>query len=118
MTGGTGFTGSKLVEYLIDKGHDVIALDTQKGIMYDYLQEKGANIILGSVTDREAVKKSLEGVRCISSGCRSDRSMQLKTYWDVNEGTRILCENHFERPIRKFVTAQHRASMEYKNLPG
>ncbi|MDD3818994.1 MAG: NAD(P)-dependent oxidoreductase [Actinomycetota bacterium] len=122
VTGGTGFTGSKLVEYLIDKGHDVIALDNQKGIMYDYLLGKGANIVLGSVTDRETVKKSLEGVEGVFHLAAAFRQVNAtqKTYWDVNvEGTRIVCEESLKRPVRKFVYCSTQGVHgNIKNPPG
>jgi len=106
VTGGTGFTGSCLVEYLIKKGHDVTVLDNQKGLFYDELLKKGAHIILGSVTDRKAVKKSLENVKVVFHLAAAFRQINAskKTYWDVNvEGTRILCEEALKKPVQKFI---------------
>jgi len=106
VTGGTGFTGSHLVEYLIDKGHQISVLDNQKGLFYDYLLKKGASIILGSVTDRDTVKKSLENVQGVFHLAAAFRQINAskKTYWDINvEGTRILCEESLKKPLQKFV---------------
>ncbi len=122
VTGGTGFTGSRLVEYLIGKGHDVTALDNQKGILYDDLVKKGANIILGSVTDREAVKKSLDGIEGVFHLAASFRQINApkKTYWDVNvEGTRIICEEAIKKPLKKFVYCSTQGVHgDIKNPPG
>jgi len=122
VTGGTGFTGSRLVEYLIDKGHNVTALDNQKGLLYDYLIKKGANIILGSVTDREMVKKSLDGVEGVFHLAAAFRQINVpkKTYWDVNvEGTRILCEEAIKKPLKKFVYCSTQGVHgDIKNPPG
>ena len=106
VTGGTGFTGSHLVEYLIDKGHYITVLDNQKGLFYDHLLKKGANIILGSVTDHDTVKRSLEDVQDVFHLAAAFRQINAsrKTYWDVNvEGTRILCEESLKKPLKKFV---------------
>jgi len=122
VTGGTGFTGSRLVEYLLDKGHDVTVLDNQKGILYDYLAGKGANIIMGSVTDRETVKKSLEGVEGVFHLAAAFRQINAskKTYWDVNvEGTRTICEEAIKKPLKKFVYCSTQGVHgDVKNPPG
>jgi len=39
VTGGTGFTGAALVMRLLKEGHEVLALDNQKGIHFERLQE-------------------------------------------------------------------------------
>jgi nucleoside-diphosphate-sugar epimerase len=122
VTGGTGFTGSRLVEYLINKGHEVSALDNQKGILYDYLIKKGANITLGTVTDRETVKKCLEGVEGVFHLAAAFRQINAtkKTYWNVNvEGTRILCEEALKKPLKKFVYCSTQGVHgDIKNPPG
>ncbi|MBC7334101.1 MAG: NAD(P)-dependent oxidoreductase [Actinobacteria bacterium] len=122
VTGGTGFTGSHLVEYLIDKGHDVVVLDNQKGLFYDRLVKKGANIILGSVTDREAVKKALENVEGVFHLAAAFREINApqKTYWNVNvEGTRIMCEESLKKPVRKFIYCSTQGVHgNVKNPPG
>jgi len=122
VTGGTGFTGSRLVEYLIDKGHNISVLDNQKGIFYDHLISKGASIILGSVTDRETVKKSLEDVQGVFHLAAAFRQINAsrKTYWDVNvEGTRILCEESLKKPLQKFVYCSTQGIHgDIKNPPG
>lgn len=122
VTGGTGFTGSHLVEYLIDKGYNITVLDNQKGLFYDRLLKKGANIILGSVTDRDTVKKSLEDVQGVFHLAAAFRQINAsrKTYWDVNvEGTRILCEESLKKPVQKFVYCSTQGIHgDIKNPPG
>ena len=122
VTGGTGFTGSALVEYLIDRGHSVTVLDNQKGLFYEHLLKKGANIILGSVTDREAVKKSLEEVQGVFHLAAAFRQIDApnKTYWDINvEGTRIVCEECIDKSLKKFVYCSTQGVHgDIKNPPG
>ena len=65
VTGGTGFTGALLVSRLLDMGHTVRSLDNQPGIFYDELKEKGAELITGSVTDRQIVMAATQGMEFV-----------------------------------------------------
>lgn len=107
VTGGLGFTGSALVRFLIEKGHSVVSLDTQKGLYYDEFSKKGVEIVLGSVTDRETVKKCLQQVDGVFHLAAAFRKINVpqKVYWDVNvEGTRLLCEEALKiSTLKKFV---------------
>jgi len=122
VTGGTGFTGSALVEYLLDRGHDVTVLDNQKGLFFDKLAARGAGIILGTVTDREAVKKALEDVEAVFHLAAAFRQINepKKFYWNVNvEGTRILCEESLGKNLKKFVYCSTQGVHgDIKNPPG
>ena len=57
VTGATGFTGSFLTEQLIDAGHQVVGLDNQRGYRFEELKSKGAELHIGSVTDKELVDR-------------------------------------------------------------
>ncbi|MBN2143270.1 MAG: NAD(P)-dependent oxidoreductase [Candidatus Aureabacteria bacterium] len=105
ITGGTGFSGSRLAEHLLAKGFEITILDNQKGLFYSSLAQK-TKIILASVTDREAVRESLDGVEGVFHLAAAFRKINVpnKVYWDVNvEGTRILCEESLKHPLKKFV---------------
>ena len=106
VTGGTGFTGSRLVEFLLEKGHQVTCLDNQEGLFYDELVNKGTNIIIGSVTDRETVKRAVKGAEGVFHLAAAFRVINVpkKVYWDTNvEGTRIICEDALEQKVQKLV---------------
>ncbi|MBN1298935.1 MAG: NAD-dependent epimerase/dehydratase family protein, partial [Actinobacteria bacterium] len=122
VTGGTGFTGSALVEYLLDKGHEITVLDNQEGIFFEHLKNKGANIILGTVTDRQTVVKALEGVEGVFHLAAAFRQIDApdKTYWDINvEGTRIMCEECLKKSVKKFVYCSTQGIHgDIKNPPG
>ena len=57
VTGGTGFTGKALCRRLLDDGHQVVALDYKEGLKTEELESWGAEVVIGSVTDREVVQK-------------------------------------------------------------
>ena len=46
VTGGTGFTGSHLTRRLLQRGHEVVVLDSQRGMVFDELKGSGAQIHL------------------------------------------------------------------------
>src|SRR5947209_15783596 len=95
VTGGTGFSGSHLVRRLLQRGHWVVALDNQRGRFFDELQKLGAEIILGSVADRDLVWQVMQGCDVVHHLAAAFRQVNLpqRVYWDVNvEGTRYLLE--------------------------
>jgi nucleoside-diphosphate-sugar epimerase len=106
VTGGTGFTGSRLVEFLLEKGHDITCLDNQEGLFFEELAQKGARMIPGSVTDRETVKKAIEGAEAVFHLAAAFRVINVpkKVYWDTNvEGTRIICDEALRQKVKKLV---------------
>ena len=58
VTGGTGFTGTALVRRLLSDGHSVVVLDQKEGLAGAELKRRGAEVILGTVTDREVVARA------------------------------------------------------------
>ncbi len=61
VTGGLGFIGSHLVDYLIADGHSVRILDNLSTGKRENLNPK-ADLIIGDIRDPDAVNKSCEGV--------------------------------------------------------
>lgn len=62
VTGATGFIGKRLVERLLEKGHEVtcLARETSK---VDFLKEKGVPLEIGDITDLEQVERAFREVR-------------------------------------------------------
>jgi nucleoside-diphosphate-sugar epimerase len=95
VTGGTGFTGTALVRRLISAGHQVVALDYKDGLQCDSLRAMGAEVVLGSVTDRAVVQRSMKGVEYVFHLAAAFRELNVPNsfYDDVNvNGTRIVAE--------------------------
>lgn len=106
VTGGTGFTGAHLVRRLLTRGHEVVVLDNKEGLVYEDLLQQGANISIGSVTDRELVDKLVAGCDTVYHLAAAFREVNVpkSVYWEVNvNGTRYLLEAAEEHKVNRFV---------------
>ena len=106
VTGGTGFTGKALVKALLDQGHEVVALDYKEGLKTRELQDWGAQVVIGTVTDRETVQKCMEGVEVVQHLAAAFRELNVPEshYDEVNvEGTRIVLEDAQRSGVKKFI---------------
>ena len=64
VTGGCGFIGSHLVDYLVDLGHEVAVLDDLSSSEGRPINP-GATLVEGSVTNLELVTSATEGADCV-----------------------------------------------------
>lgn len=106
VTGGTGFTGAALVARLCRDGHEVVALDVQDGIRRDELEELDAEVVLGSVTDAELVRRCVEGADAVMHVAAAFRELDVSEehYDRVNvEGTRIVLDAAIAEGVPRFV---------------
>jgi dTDP-L-rhamnose 4-epimerase len=116
ITGGAGFIGSHLADELLEKGHEVRALDNLSEQVHGpgcirpaYLHED-VELMIGDVRDREAVEKALQGVDAVfhfAAMVGVGQSMyEIKDYTDVNNlGTAVLMEALVKYPVEKLVVA-------------
>lgn len=106
VTGGTGFTGKALVRRMLDRGHAVVALDNKEGYRSQDLRDWGAELVIGSVTDRETVRRCMQGVDVVHHVAAAFRELSVPRshYHEVNvEGTSIVLEAARAEGVRKFV---------------
>jgi nucleoside-diphosphate-sugar epimerase len=106
VTGGTGFTGKALVIRLLNMGHEVVALDYKEGLKTNEIRDLGAEVVIGSVTDREVVRRSMKAVEVVHHLAAAFREMTLpeKYYREVNvTGTQNVLEAAWEQGVRKFI---------------
>ena len=106
VTGGTGFTGKVLVKKLLDEGHEVVALDYKEGLKTRELSDWGAEVVIGSVTDRDIVRRCMQGVEVVQHLAAAFRELNVpESHYDqVNvEGTRIVLEEARQAGVRKAI---------------
>jgi nucleoside-diphosphate-sugar epimerase len=106
VTGGTGFTGKALVRRLIEMGHQVVALDYKEGLKTQEIREWGADVILGSVTDMDVVRRAVEGAEVVHHVAAAFREMDVpeRHYYEVNvEGTRNVLQAALDAGVRKVI---------------
>ncbi|WP_433740666.1 NmrA family NAD(P)-binding protein [Pseudomonas putida] len=63
VTGATGFTGGKTIDFLIGQGVPVRALVRKEDERSAQLRAMGAEVMLGDLLDLNAVRSALEGIR-------------------------------------------------------
>ena len=106
VTGGTGFTGKALVRRMLDEGHAVVALDYKEGYKTSELRDWGAEVVIGSVTDVEVVRRCMQGVEVVHHVAAAFRELNVSRshYRAVNvDGTRIVLDAALDQGVRKFI---------------
>ena len=106
VTGGTGFTGKALVRRLINEGHEVVALDYKEGLATDELRDMGAEVVIGSVADKDVVEKCMQGVDIVQHLAAAFRELDVpNSYYDeINVGgTRNVLEAAEKQGVSKFI---------------
>jgi dTDP-L-rhamnose 4-epimerase len=118
VTGGAGFIGSYLVDALVAKGRDVRVFDNLEAQVHgagrqvpEYLNPR-AELIIGDVRDRSALKGALEGVDVVfhyAAAVGVGQSMyEIRRYVEANTlgGATLLDILANERPaVRKLIVA-------------
>ena len=116
ITGGAGFIGSHLADALLERGHEVRALDNLSpqvhgpaGTRPSYLSP-GVELLRGDVRDADTVRRALRGVDAVyhfAAAVGVGQSMyEIDHYTSVNNGgTAVLLQALIEQPVERLVVA-------------
>lgn len=106
VTGGTGFTGKALVKRLVEDGHEVVSLDYKEHLKTDEEREWGVKVVIGSVTEKDAIEEAIEGVDVVQHLAAAFREMDVpESYYDkVNVGgTKNMLDAAVRHNVKKFI---------------
>jgi nucleoside-diphosphate-sugar epimerase len=110
ITGGTGFIGSRLAIKSLEQGHSVELLGQVNNAAelenQEMLRDRGINVTLGSVTEREKLFGLVQGCDIVFhlAAAQHEANVPDQHFWDVNvEGTRNVLEVSVEAKIKRFV---------------
>ena len=110
ITGATGFIGSRFVLRCLSKQYSVRAFGQENNAAElenrRLLEKKGAEVVIGSVTDRENVFKICSGIDWVFhlAAAQHEANVPDQHFWDVNvNGTKNLLDGSVEAGVRRFV---------------
>lgn len=116
VTGGAGFIGWHTAQALRERGHEVRLLDSLEPPVHPAGQRPDADgheLVVGSVTDRAALRPALEGIDAVCHlAAYQDYLTDFSRFFAVNSvGTALLYELIVNErlPIRKVVVASSQA---------
>lgn len=105
VTGATGFIGSNLTEYLVEKGCQVRALDI-KDRKKKMLSVKNVSELTGDITEKRVIREAVQGMDIVFhlAGLVTQKNVTNNDYWRVNvEATRNMLEESKKWGIQKFI---------------
>ena len=92
VTGGNGFIGSHLVEYLIDQGFTVYCL-VRTGSNLQWLESLDIRFVYGDCRNRESLFEAVRGMDYVFHLAGKIRASDWDTYYHTNyTGTKNLIE--------------------------
>jgi nucleoside-diphosphate-sugar epimerase len=92
VTGATGFIGSQIVDYLLERGYEV-RCTIRKSSNLRWLKDKPIELVEASLNDKEALKKAVQGVDYIFHIAGVTAAKNYDVFLKANrDGTRNLLE--------------------------
>lgn len=106
VTGGTGFTGGNLVKRLLKGSSNEVRILARNKNKAEELKKSGAEVIIGDITDKEAVFSSVKGMDKVFHVAAAYREsyMDDRLYWDINyNGTKYILDACLEYGVKRLV---------------
>jgi dihydroflavonol-4-reductase len=93
VTGGTGFVGSRLVEVLLERGHDVVCLVRNTAKLNRRFPHNPPDVVQGDLADRDALRKGCDGAQVIFHSAGLTAARDRNEFFAVNaDATRRIAE--------------------------
>ncbi|MHB1375928.1 MAG: NAD-dependent epimerase/dehydratase family protein [Candidatus Humimicrobiaceae bacterium] len=106
VTGGTGFTGGHLVKKLLEDSSNELRVIARNEKKAEGLKKLGVEVIIGDISDKEAVFRAVKGVDIVFHVAAAYREAKTDDsyYWDVNyKGTKYILEASLEYGVKRVV---------------
>ncbi|MHB1336952.1 MAG: NAD-dependent epimerase/dehydratase family protein [Candidatus Humimicrobiaceae bacterium] len=106
VTGGTGFTGGYLVKKLLEDSSNEVRVIARNEKKAEQLKKLGVEIIVGDISDKEAVFKAVKGMDIVFHVAAAFREAKTDDsyYWDVNyKGTKYILDACLEYGVKRVV---------------
>lgn len=109
VTGGVGFIGSHVVDFLVDRGADVVAIDDLSAGTRENLaaaEAKGASLIVGDIRDPGFMERELDGIDVVVHMACGNLRLSLGEPMRAHEmnatGTLTTCLAAVKHNVKRF----------------
>jgi len=108
VTGGAGFIGSNLVDFLLEKGHEVVAIDNESANNDSFYWNSNAINVKADITDYESIKdyfKNVDYVFHLAAESRLQPAIEnpIDAVYKNCVGTTVVLQCAREFAVKRFV---------------
>lgn len=120
VTGAAGFIGSNLVDYLVEQGHQVIAVDNESANNENFYWREDTTNVVGDITNYNSMKDVFEGVDYVFHLAAESRLQPaienpIEAVYKNCVGTTVMLQCAREARVKRFVYSS--TSSGYGNNP-